>query len=395
MKKKVKILLIIVVLSLLLVMPSTAAFVTATISPSVVEHGEKIFINGFAEEQPASVAIWIFGDNFVGKQTVPVNVDGSYSYEIQEDTTRSMYSGMYFIVVQHPEANGVYDIDWAGAPAEYVYDYSGTIPVSIFKINGPGCLQGFDAFEALTQGIKQPYIDDIYTKLQFLILSKSKIGIFRNGNFFLRNSNSNGAPDIMFAYGAAGDIPIAGNWDGNGVESIGIFRNGNFFLRNSNSNGAPDLMFAYGAPGDVPVIGDWDGSGNDTIGIFRNGNFFLRNSNSNGAPDLMFAYGAAGDIPVVGDWDGNGIDSIGVFRNGNFFLRNSNTNGAPDLMFAYGASGDKPVVRDWDGNGNDTIGIFRNGNFFLRNSNSNGAPDLMFAYGAAGDVPVVGDWNGL
>ena len=41
--------------------------------------------------------------------------------------------------------------------------------ISLFKIHGPGSLQGSDAAEALVQGINQPYIDDTYTKLQFLI----------------------------------------------------------------------------------------------------------------------------------------------------------------------------------------------------------------------------------
>ena len=106
-----------------------------------------------------------------------MNSDGTFKYEVKQDTTKSMYSGQYFVVVQHPMMNGIYDIDWAGAPAEYVYDYglasSGTSgltgPISLFKILGSGSLQGSDAAEALVQGINQPYIDDTYTKLQFLI----------------------------------------------------------------------------------------------------------------------------------------------------------------------------------------------------------------------------------
>jgi len=84
--------------------------------------------------------------------------------------------------------------------------------------------------------------------------------------------------------------------------TAGIFRNGRFYLRNSNTNGLPDVSFAYGAPGDIPTVGDWDGNGIDTVGVFRNGMFYLRNSNANGAPDISFVYGAAGDVPVVGDW---------------------------------------------------------------------------------------------
>jgi PGF-CTERM protein len=152
-------------------------FVSATASQSTVAQGDKIYITGTAEGQPSSVAIWILGKNFAVKQTETVNSDGTFKYEVKQDTTKSMYSGQYFVVVQHPMMNGVYDIDWAGEPAEYVYDYglasSGTSgltgPVSLFKITGPGSLQGSDAAEALVQGINQPYIDDTYTKLQFLI----------------------------------------------------------------------------------------------------------------------------------------------------------------------------------------------------------------------------------
>ena len=152
-------------------------FVSATASQSTVAQGDKIFITGTAEGQPNSVAIWILGKNFAVRQTETVNSDGTFKYEVKQDTTKSMYSGQYFVVVQHPMMNGIYDIDWAGEPAEYVYDYglaaSGTSgltgPVSLFKIFGPGSLQGSDAAEALVQGINQPYIDDTYTKLQFLI----------------------------------------------------------------------------------------------------------------------------------------------------------------------------------------------------------------------------------
>jgi PKD repeat protein len=132
-------------------------------------------------------------------------------------------------------------------------------------------------------------------------------------------------------------------------DSIGVFRNGMYYLRNNNTGGIADLTFGYGQPSDVPVAGDWDGNGIDSIGVFRNGVFYLRNNNTNGIADLAFTYGQSGDIPVVGDWDGNGIDSIGVFRNGVYYLRNSNTGGIADLTFGYGQPSDVPVAGDWDG----------------------------------------------
>jgi thermitase len=226
--------------------------------------------------------------------------------------------------------------------------------------------------------------------------STSSIGVFRNGLWYLRNSNTDGIADLAFTYGQPGDIPVVGDWDGNGIDNVGVYRNSVFYLRNSNTNGIADMAFTYGQSGDIPVTGDWNGDGVGTIGVFRNGAFYLRNSNTGGIADLTFGYGnLAGDIPVVGDWDGNGIDSVGVYRNGVFYLRNSNTNGIADLAFTYGQLGDIPLTGDWDGNGSDTIGVFRNGVFYLRNSNTIGIADLTFRYGnTAGDKPAVGDWDG-
>lgn len=54
------------------------------------------------------------------------------------------------------------------------------------------------------------------------------------------------------------------------------------------------------------MAGDWDGDGIDTIGVFRpsTGEFLLRNSNSAGLPDIVFIPEFTGDFPVAGNWDG-------------------------------------------------------------------------------------------
>jgi hypothetical protein len=245
-----------------------------------------------------------------------------------------------------------------------------------------------------------------------------------SSQWLLRAHTSDGTPDIAFSYGSTGDIPVVGNWDGNivpGCFTAGVFRpagtpfnqttGGQWLLRNSNSAGDPDVSFSYGAAGDVPVVGDWDGNGTTTVGVFRpagtpfnqttEGQWLLRNSNSAGDPEITFVHGAPGDVPVFADWDGDGITTIGVFRpsTGEWLLRNSNSAGNADIWFIYGAPDDIPVVGDWDENGTDTIGVFRpagsqfnettGDQWLLRNSNSGGDPDLTFSYGAAGDLPVV------
>ncbi len=228
--------------------------------------------------------------------------------------------------------------------------------------------------------------------------SASTPGQFRpsNGFVYLRNSNDTGFANNQFFYGQASDIPIAGDWDGDGIDTIGIYRNGTFFLRNSNSSGFADIQFPFGIPGDIPIAGDWDGDGIDTIGIVRGNGVFLRNTNTAGNADIQFNYGLASDIFIVGDWNGDGIDTIGAYRptNGFVYIRNSNTTGIADFEFFYGQAGDRPVVGDWNADGIDTIGIVRGNQWFLRNSNTSGFADIQFFYGVDTDTPVTGDWDG-
>lgn len=224
---------------------------------------------------------------------------------------------------------------------------------------------------------------------------RTTIGVQRpsDSKFYLRYSPTTGFAEKEFIYGAGNDIPLSGDWDGDGVDSVGIYRNGVFFLKNKNEAGNADLSFPYGQFGDIAVSGDWDGDGIDTIGVFRNGVFFLRNTNTAGPADIQVFFGQTGDIPVAGDWDGNGVDSVGIFRNGVFFLRNSNTSGFADIQVPFGLPTDRPIVGDWDGDGTDTIGVYRNGEYYMRNFNTTGPFNILAYYGTAADVPIRGDWT--
>ena len=68
----------------------------------------------------------------------------------------------------------------------------------------------------------------------------------------------------------------------------------------------------FGKGGDLPIAGNWDGNGTWEIGVRRPGSakFLLR------MPDgstQKVALGDANDLPVTGDWDGNGVTDLGVF----------------------------------------------------------------------------------
>ena len=156
-------------------------FVSATASQSTVARGDKVFITGTAEGDPSSVAIWIMGKNFARQYTESVNSDSSFSYEIKQEVTKDLTSGQYFVVVQHPMQNKVFDVDLGTGIVNNV-DYSqyvvnklllstsgGNTATTIFKLLGANSLQGSDAAEALAEGINNANVDDTYTKLQFLV----------------------------------------------------------------------------------------------------------------------------------------------------------------------------------------------------------------------------------
>jgi hypothetical protein len=233
-------------------------------------------------------------------------------------------------------------------------------------------------------------------------------GVFdpNTATWYLRNSNSGGAPDAgAFSFGAPGWIPVVGDWSGHGNFTVGVVdpATATWYLRNSNTPGAPDAgKFQFGLPGWIPVVGDWTHSGHSGIGMFdpTTATWYLRTEVGAGSPDAgTFQYGAPGWVPVTGDWDGNGTTTVGVFdpAGATWYLRNSNSAGAADAgTFSYGVGSWTPVVGDWNGTGTTKVGIVdpSTGTWYLRGSNTAGAPDVgTFVYGAAGWNPVAGLWT--
>ncbi len=170
-------------------------------------------------------------------------------------------------------------------------------------------------------------------------------------------------------FGQRTDLPVTGKWSAKGNDRIGVFRpgNGRWHL-DLIGNGKWDTcdwdrcayLNVYQA-GDLPVTGDWDGNGTTRVGLFRpaTGEWFL-DYNANHSWDgcskdrCLTAFGTAADLPVSGDWNGTGTSEIGVFRpsTGEWFL-DLNGNGQWDgcgidvCVTSFGQAGDFPVVGRW------------------------------------------------
>jgi hypothetical protein len=81
-----------------------------------------------------------------------------------------------------------------------------------------------------------------------------------------------------------------------------------WFLDNGNGVWDPGVDTVYqnfGAPDDIPVTGDWNGDGRTEVGAWRRGTWFLDNGNGRwdaGVDTIYQNFGAADDIPVTGNW---------------------------------------------------------------------------------------------
>jgi protocatechuate 3,4-dioxygenase beta subunit len=125
-----------------------------------------------------------------------------------------------------------------------------------------------------------------------------------------------------------------------------------------------DHVFHFGRPNDVPVAGDFNGDGVTNVGLFRDGSWYLDVDGSGqwSAADVYVGQlGAKGDVPVVGDFNGDGVDDLGVYRDGLWRLDSDGdrTLTARDKVFELGGPNDRPVVGDFNGDGVDEIGIYR------------------------------------
>ena len=237
------------------------------------------------------------------------------------------------------------------------------------------------------------------------------IGLFRNGTWLLDlNGNGlwNASIDGIYSFGQAGDIPMVGDWNGDGSDEIGLFRNGTWLL-DLNGNGVwnpgIDGIYSFGQAGDVAVVGDWNGDDSDEIGLFRNGTWLL-DLNGNGVwnpgIDGIYSFGQAGDVAFPGDWNGDGADEIGLFRNGTWLLDHNGNgvwNPGVDRIYVLGQAGDTPVVGNFAGGIADEIGFFRGSTgMWLLDLNGNGQwngkpTDHLSFLGQAGDDALIGDWN--
>jgi dipeptidyl aminopeptidase/acylaminoacyl peptidase len=329
------------------------------------------------------------------RQITVINTDGT-------NTVQLTSAGNNFFPTMSPD----------GKEISFVSDRDGNHEIYTMNFNG-------SSQDRLTNN----FIVDDYPAWQsgFLI---STVGVYRptTGQWLLRTSHTSGNPNLTFTFGGQpGDQPVAGDWNGDGRTDLGIFRNGTFLRGVITVTTACPRCFAvttidqldplpFGQASDRPIAGDWNGDGIDDVGVYRpnTSTFILRVPETStsvpchGCPPVTETrittftsqFGSVGDLPVTGDWDGDGKDSIGVFHNGVFNLTNDffETNGSS----VFGVIGDLPLSGDWTGVGSRRLGLFHPSTATMTLETKLGeGPDINFTFGSASDLPVAGHWTAV
>lgn len=150
-----------------------------------------------------------------------------------------------------------------------------------------------------------------------------------------------------FQWGDPADVPVSGDWNGDGFDTLGLFRpsTGQWFLTDdtsfANLSSQSVTTLAFGSPGDVPVAGDWTGAGPETPGVFRAGRWYMLATLHSGVADMSILFGNPGDVPVPGHWTGNALTTVGVWRAGTWYLADTLTNPIAVGFYSGGEEGDQ------------------------------------------------------
>jgi hypothetical protein len=202
-----------------------------------------------------------------------------------------------------------------------------------------------------------------------------------NGWWDLQHAEStspqlDGTSDSWVNWGAAGDVPLVGDVNGDGIDDVAVVRpgsEGNWYAAHSVDAGG-----GYGA------LSGTSWSQASSLGWYNaSPNYFLEKVNADAYADAVVAENWSGQ------WRWRGAHSSAAGLGG--------TPGDSDQWFGW-VSTDVPLMGDFNGDGLSDMALYSNGTtWYTGLSTASGLNQTTIGtgyFGAAGDIPLVGDING-
>lgn len=92
---------------------------------------------------------------------------------------------------------------------------------------------------------------------------RDTVGVYRDSAacVFLLTNNNYSINIIATGFcGAPPVSPVTADWNGNGVDTLGVYSGSQaVFSLSNNLTGPPEFQVGFGQAGDLPVAGDWNG----------------------------------------------------------------------------------------------------------------------------------------
>ncbi|MBI3319452.1 MAG: VCBS repeat-containing protein, partial [Candidatus Omnitrophica bacterium] len=134
----------------------------------------------------------------------------------------------------------------------------------------------------------------------------------------------------MTGFGTATDIPLVGDWNGDGRTDVGLYNasNGHQWQFATSGGGSFVIQAAWGLVfgSGTPLSGDFNGDGKTDVGTYDKGTWSIALGTGSGftTPALFnLSWGAAIYDPLIGDFNGDGLTDIALVENatGNISVR--------------------------------------------------------------------------
>ncbi|MDD2942456.1 MAG: FG-GAP-like repeat-containing protein [bacterium] len=208
--------------------------------------------------------------------------------------------------------------------------------------------------------------------------------LFANGLWHLSGDQR------ILQWGEAGDFPVPGDYNGDGLDDLVVYRpgDGSWWISFSGEQTSA-ITFSLGEGGrDVPLAADFNGDGAVEPIIWRPeiGLWIVRYLD--GTTDT-FTFGRSGDVPLAGDYTGDGRAEAAIWRpsTGEWII---STGDERVIVRQWGLSGDVPVPFDYNGDGSLDLVVWRpqSGMWYIRELSYTEDKVSLVQFGLPGDVPV-------